>query len=73
MSAITLSTAQMAARGAVEEGTAWRAILIASMTNFVFKFGIVAALASREMTLRVGIAFAAALAAAGLILALWPG
>ncbi len=73
MDAITLSTAQLADHGSVETATAWRAILIGSMANFLFKLGIVAILGPRALTLRVAAAFGLSLAAGGLILWLWPG
>ncbi len=73
MDAITLSTAQLAASGSVEVDAAWRTILIAAMANFVFKLGTVAALGGAALTKRVAAAFAAALAAGGAILGLWPG
>ncbi len=73
MDAITLSTAKLAANGGVEPATAWRAILIGAMANFGFKFGTVAALGPRALTVRVAAAFGLALVAGGLILWLWPG
>lgn len=72
MDAITLSTAQLADKGGVESTVAWRAILVAAMANFVFKWGTVAFLAPRALTLRVAAAFGLVLLAAGLILWLWP-
>ncbi len=72
MDAITLSTAQLAENGEVETPSAWRAILMAAMSNFVFKFGVVAALGSGALILRVGASFALALLAAGSILWFWP-
>ncbi len=72
MDAITLSTAQLADAGALPASTAWRTILIAAMANFVFKFAIVATLGARALTSRIATAFAAALAAGGAILWLWP-
>ncbi len=41
MDAITLSSARLAAEGRLMTGTAWRAIVIASMANLAFKTGIV--------------------------------
>jgi len=70
--AITLSSAQLAQSGAIEGPTAWRAILIAVMANFVFKFGIVAALGSRALTARIALAFAAAVMCGGAVIWLWP-
>jgi uncharacterized membrane protein (DUF4010 family) len=72
MDAITLSSAELADKGAVETPTAWRAILIAAMANFVFKFGTIAAIGSRALTGRIAVAFAAAVACGGAILWLWP-
>lgn len=72
MDAITLSTSQLAARGEVDNTVAWRSILMGCMANFVFKFGIVAALGPKELTIRVAIAFASALAGGAAILMLWP-
>ena len=70
--AITLSSAQLAQSGDIEASTAWRTILIAVMANFVFKFGTVAVLGTRLLTLRIAAAFAAALACGGALLWLWP-
>lgn len=69
--AITLSSARLAARGEIAAATVWRAILIAAMANFVFKFCVVAALGSRPLMLRVGAVFGMALVSGGLILWLW--
>ncbi len=72
MDAITISTAQLADDGSVETDTAWRTIVIAAMANFVFKFGTVAALGTRALTIRVAVAFTGVLICGGLILWLWP-
>lgn len=72
MDAITLSTAQLANSGSVDHRTAWQSILIAAAANFVFKFGVVAALGSAALTWRVGAAFAVVLAGAGSLFWLWP-
>jgi uncharacterized membrane protein (DUF4010 family) len=72
LDAITLSTGQLAGSKMIDTLIAWRVILIAVMSNFLFKFGIVAALGSRGLTQRIGCAFAVALAAGGAILLLWP-
>jgi uncharacterized membrane protein (DUF4010 family) len=70
--AITLSTGQLADSKKIEPGTAWRVILIAVLSNFLFKFGIVASLGSAGLTLRVGCAFATMLLAGAGIYFLWP-
>lgn len=72
MDAITLSTGQMASSGRIDPGTAWRVILIASMSNFVFKLGVVAILGAAALTRRVAMAFALAIGAGSLIVWLWP-
>ncbi len=72
MDAITLSTSQLAAGNQVAASTAWRAVLLASMANMVFKMAMIAALGTRALFLRVGAAFAVALVAGGAILWWWP-
>ncbi len=72
MDAITLSTARLVENGRLEPSSGWRAILVASMSNFVFKFGIVAFLAHRSLILGIAAAFGAALVCGTLILWLWP-
>jgi uncharacterized membrane protein (DUF4010 family) len=72
MDAITLSTARLAETGGVDKGTAWRAIIVAAMANFVFKLGVVASLAKGALTARVAAAFAIALASGAAIIFLWP-
>ena len=73
MDAITLSTAQLANSGQLAADVAWRAILIASMSNFLFKAGIVAVLGDRQLFWRVATMFGLALLAGGAVLWLWPG
>lgn len=72
MDAITLSSARLVEHGGANATTGWSTILIASMSNFVFKLGTVALLGRAALTLRVAIAFALALGSGGLILWLWP-
>ncbi|MCB9846562.1 MAG: MgtC/SapB family protein [Phycisphaeraceae bacterium] len=72
MDAITLGSSRLVERGRLEPGDAWRAILIASVSNLVFKAGIVFWLGSRALAVRTAVAFAVlALATLGLVL-LWP-
>lgn len=73
MDAITLSTARLAGEGQLEVTTAWRAIVIASMANLVFKGGAVAVLGAPALRRKIGILFGAALACGGVILLAWPG
>lgn len=70
--AITLSTSRLAQQGALEAASAWRAIVIAVMANFLFKFLIVAAIGSRALAVRVSVAFGIPVVSAGLLLWLWP-
>lgn len=70
--AITLSTARLAAGGGLDPDTGWRAILLASLSNMIFKAGIVATLGSRALLGRITLLFGLALAGGGLILWLWP-
>ncbi|TLD72226.1 MgtC/SapB family protein [Phragmitibacter flavus] len=72
MDAITLSTAQMAANNQIDAPLAWRAILVATMSNFVFKFGTVCVLGSSALIWRTAIAFGLAIAGGLLILFAWP-
>ena len=72
MDAITLSTARLAADGQLTTETAWRAIVIASMSNLVFKGGAVAVLGSPALRRKIAVLFGLALAAGGVILVAWP-
>lgn len=60
--AITLSTAKLFNDQRIEGPTAWRIILIATMSNLVFKAGAVALLGSRRLLLYVVVLFGIALA-----------
>ncbi|TWU08406.1 MgtC/SapB family protein [Stieleria varia] len=71
--AITLSTAKLFTDGTVDQSTAWRVILIATMSNLVFKAGVVAVLGSRQLFVWVAILFGVALTGGGLILAFGDG
>jgi uncharacterized membrane protein (DUF4010 family) len=71
--AITLSTASLIEAGRLTEQTGWRVIIVGALSNMVFKGGVLAVLGSRDLLIRVGAAFAAAIAAGIAILGLWPG
>ncbi len=73
MDAITLSTARLAQVGRVDPDACWRLILVAAMSNLVFKGGIAALLGGRKLLLHVSILFGLALAVGGAILRFWPG
>jgi uncharacterized membrane protein (DUF4010 family) len=70
--AITLSTAKMAEANAIDATRAWRLILIAYISNLLFKAGIVAMLGSRRLLMRVVILFAIIGAAAGAVIMFYP-
>ena len=53
MDAITLSTAELVKLERLEEDTGWRVILLASLSNLVFKWGAVVVLGSRRLALIV--------------------
>jgi uncharacterized membrane protein (DUF4010 family) len=53
MDAITLSTSRLAERLELEPSAAWRMILIASLSNILFKAAIVGMLGSAELLRRV--------------------
>lgn len=72
MDAITLSTAQLAARGATDTTTAWRVILLAALSNLVFKGGTVLALSNRALGMRVSLLFGIGLLGGLFILFFWP-
>ena len=72
MDAITLSSARLVEGGRTDPSTGWRAILVAALSNFVFKFGTVAFLGDRSLTLRVGLAFGLAVVCGAAILRFWP-
>ncbi|MGE0161360.1 MAG: MgtC/SapB family protein [Gemmatimonadales bacterium] len=72
MDAITLTASQRVSAQALEPGTAWRLIIVASLSNLVFKFSLAAAIGSREMATRIGILFTIAIAAGAGLIVLWP-
>lgn len=72
MDAITLSTAELVKVGRVTADTGWRVILLAALSNLVFKGGIVALLGGRRLLISILILFSIALTGGGLLLAFWP-
>ena len=71
--AITLSTSQLVAQGRLEPGTAWRVILVASLSNLLFKGGMVAVIGGRKLLRFILPAFGGVLVAGACILLFWPG
>lgn len=72
MDAITLSTAQLANQGRIDPDTGWRLILVAGMSNLVFKAGMIAVLGSRELLQHAIAPLAASFTVGIAILSLWP-
>jgi uncharacterized membrane protein (DUF4010 family) len=73
MDAITLSTSRLAQEGRLAGDTAWRVILVAMLSNLLFKGSIVGVLGSRQLLVRVLLLFGiAGVASSALVFALWP-
>jgi len=72
LDALTLSTARLVAAAQLPAEVGWRAILLGTLANQVFKAGVVALLGDRRFFLRIALLSAVALAGGGLILWLWP-
>jgi uncharacterized membrane protein (DUF4010 family) len=72
MDAITLSTSLLVNSGGLDAGTAWRVILLASLSNLLFKGIMAAVLGGRSLVAHLAPAFGAALLAGSAILAFWP-
>jgi uncharacterized membrane protein (DUF4010 family) len=70
--AITLSLANLADAGRVDVNTAWRAILLAALSNLGFKSALAFALGGRALVARIAPLFGASLAAGAGILLWWP-
>ncbi len=70
--AITLSTAELTRDEHVDLDTAWRVILLASLSNLIFKAGIAAVLGTRQLAVWIGVLFGLSIAAGAAVLLLWP-
>jgi uncharacterized membrane protein (DUF4010 family) len=70
--AITLSSSKLVNQGRMEPGTAWRTIVVASLSNLVFKGILAATLGGRALARFVGVAFGAILVAGVALLWAWP-
>ena len=70
--AITLSTANLVEAGRLGAGPGWRAIVLASLSNLVFKGVLAGVLGGRALLLRLAPLFAASIAAGAAVLQLWP-
>jgi uncharacterized membrane protein (DUF4010 family) len=72
MDAITLSTSQLVARQLVDPDTGWRLVLVGTMSNMVFKLGLVTSLGSRALARSLAILFTVAITAGALLIVFWP-
>lgn len=72
LDAITLSTAKLFNDERVAAGAAWRIVLVAAMSNLVFKAAAVALLGSNRLKLLIAVLFGMSLAVGAAILLLWP-
>jgi uncharacterized membrane protein (DUF4010 family) len=72
MDAITLSTARLVQIQRLEPDQAWRLILVALMSNLVFKGGLVAMLGHRRLFVLIAPLYSVGLAAGGILLWAWP-
>ena len=72
MDAITLSTSELVDGGRVEATAGWRAIVIAGISNLIFKGGIVVAAGNKALARRVGASFGVLALVSLLLIVLWP-
>jgi uncharacterized membrane protein (DUF4010 family) len=72
MDAITLSTAQLVKGGGIAADVGWRLILVGSLSNLVFKGGVVAVLGHAQLRARIFTAFGIAVAGGIGLLFFWP-
>jgi uncharacterized membrane protein (DUF4010 family) len=70
--AITLSTAELVGVGRLSADHGWRLIVVALMSNLVFKAAAIAVLAHRRLFTKVALLYGVAFAAGALLLSLWP-
>jgi uncharacterized membrane protein (DUF4010 family) len=69
--AITLSTLQMVNGGGLSQGDAWRTIMVATMSNLVFKGGVMAFLGDRRLLKTVAPLYGVALVCGALLVLFW--
>ncbi|WP_114781244.1 MgtC/SapB family protein [Botryobacter ruber] len=70
--AITLSTARLMNTGGIVPDNGWRIILVATLSNLVFKAALAGFLGSRSLFGRVAVMFSLVVAGGLLLLWLWP-
>ncbi len=72
LDAITLSTAKMSEQNGLEPGLGWRLILVATLSNLVFKAGMAMVMGNRKLGRIVGILFGILIISGLLIIFFWP-
>lgn len=72
LNAITLSTARLMKTGSLEMSYGWRTILVAALSNLVFKGALVGVLGNKSVFGKVAVLFGLVLAGGLLVLWLWP-
>jgi uncharacterized membrane protein (DUF4010 family) len=70
--AITLSTVNLVSGGKVDPSTGWKVILLATMSNLLFKGIAVGVLGSKRLLVRVAMMFSVAFIAGAALIFLWP-
>lgn len=70
--AIALSALQLGKTGRVDGAVIWKLIVLASLSNLVFKGGAVALLGHPRLRLQIAVLFGIAIAAGLLLLGVWP-
>lgn len=70
--AITLSLSQLMKDDSLATNTGWRLILLASLSNLLFKGVMAGVLGTKKLTKWIGISFGISIAAGLLIMWLWP-
>jgi uncharacterized membrane protein (DUF4010 family) len=71
MDAITLSTARLVESGGVEASAAWKPIVVASMSNQMFKLGIIGVIAGRKLFVPMAALTGINVAAGAALLLVW--
>ena len=72
MDAITLSTAKMTEQKSIEASLGWRLILIAFLSNLVFKGGVAMVMGGKELGKTIAILFGIGIVTGLAILFMWP-
>ena len=70
--AITLSLSQLIKSEALNVATGWKLILLATLSNLVFKGVMAGILGTKQLAKWIGLAFGTAVVAGGFLIWLWP-